>query len=622
MRRRSSHTLFLIVFLAACSSNLPALFTPAPSLTPSPFPATPTPPPDPYYTGWAIVAYPEIRQEQMEADLRILKQAGANVIWIGHNNPGDVSLDKAEPGLSYAVYAASLDRANLDYAVAHAIIAAQHRMLRAARAVGLRAVFPIGYQIQMGRAWNAAHPEALRRSAAGEPLDIYGGGVSASFYSPDYRADIRRYYEWVREQFIVPYRDVILMINLADEPLGGDYSLAAEMEFRSRAGVGFAEAPPTSLGAFQDRVVVDYAIWSAQQWAELAPGLPVTLSLDGAQARWSYHLPDLEALFRDTPPNFVVSFDAYLHDAIATDPLTEAEVGALVLLARTLGHHSAQYQRAVWLWTAGNDWGLAAASDNPGDIGDALANGYLLINALRSTGGLLRGLVVWNYNVRGQGLLWKIDPAPYDRVVMFTRLSAAFPAWRALMKAKGGRADTIMLFSNGWVQAHIGETREAVLGSPINFRRLLPLARADVPLAIVGELPELEPTALRRVIVLDPTSSLLTNADLDRLRRFAAGGGQILSTPAIAEALGAGAFNVLPADPTSLDEAGWANALSGVHVPEAGLLISSPAATLFYQPGAVSAVLPSERPWIIFARTGQPRKGELQLGQHEFALSP
>ena len=557
----------------------------------------------------------------MEADLRILKQAGANVIWIGHNNPGEVIADKAEPGLSYAVYAASRDPANPDYAIAQAVIEAQRHMLSAARAVGLRVVFPIGYQIQMGRAWNDAHPEALRRSATGEPLDIYGGGVSASPYSPDYRADIRAYYEWVLKQFVVPYRDVMLMLNLADEPLGGDYSTAAEAEFRARTGVSFAEASEADLGAFQDRVVVDYAIWSAQQWAELAPGLPITLSFDGAQARWSYHLPDLEALFRDTPPNFVVSFDAYLHDAPAANPLTEAEVGALILLARTLGDYSARYQRDVWLWTAGNDWGLAAESENPGEIGDALANGYLLAHAMRSTGGLLRGLAVWNYNVRGQGLLWEIRPAAYDRVVMFTRLSAAFPAWRALMKAEGGRADTLVLFSNGWTRHHIGETREAVLGSPLEVNHLLPLARADVPLAIVGELPPLEQTAIQLVIVLDPTASHLTNIDLDRLRRFAEGGGRVLATQTISETLDSGSITLLPDDPTALDEAGWAAALK-VAVPSSGLMISSPTAALFYQPGNAPAALPPAQTWRLFDRMGRPREGGLQLGQHEFALSP
>ena len=34
------------------------------------------------------------------------RASGANVVWIGHNNPGEVDSENAEPGLSYAVYEA------------------------------------------------------------------------------------------------------------------------------------------------------------------------------------------------------------------------------------------------------------------------------------------------------------------------------------------------------------------------------------------------------------------------------------------------------------------------------------------------------------------------------------
>ncbi len=187
-----------------------------------------------YYAGWAMEAYPEQSAADMEAMVRRVTRAGANVVWIGHNNPGEVDAAKVEPGLSYAVYEAYLDPADPRHEAAVAMVEAQHRMLAACRAAGVKAVLPVGYQIQMGAAWNSRHPDSLRLDAKGQPLDIFGGGVSASFYAAAYRRDIEAYYRWVDAEFVRPYADVLLMLNLADEPIGGDYSSSAEAEFRRR----------------------------------------------------------------------------------------------------------------------------------------------------------------------------------------------------------------------------------------------------------------------------------------------------------------------------------------------------------------------------------------------------
>ena len=249
-----------------------------------------------HYAGWAVEAYPEASAAEIEAMVQRMVDAGANVVWIGHNNPGEVDPDKVEPGLSYAVYEAYLDPGDPRHEAAVAVVEAQHRMLAACRAVGVKAVLPVGYQIQMGEVWNENHPGDLRRDAGGQPLDIYGGGVSASFYAPAYRRDIEAYYRWVDAEFVQPYADVLLMLNLADEPIGGDYSAHAEAEFRRRHGFGFDEvgddpARQRLLGEFQSRYVVEYAIYSAGLWQEIHPGLPVTMSFDGAQARQTFTLP-------------------------------------------------------------------------------------------------------------------------------------------------------------------------------------------------------------------------------------------------------------------------------------------------------------------------------------------
>jgi len=117
----------------------------------------------PYYAGWAMSAYPEMSQDALGAAVARQKAAGANLVWIGHNNPGEVGARKREPALSYAVYAAYRDPRDPLHADAVAITRAQFRMLAACRKAGMAAVFPIGYQIQMGKAWNAAHPGDVRR---------------------------------------------------------------------------------------------------------------------------------------------------------------------------------------------------------------------------------------------------------------------------------------------------------------------------------------------------------------------------------------------------------------------------------------------------------------------------
>jgi hypothetical protein len=133
--------------------------------------------------GWAVGAYPEMTSAEMEAVVRSMVRAGANVVWVGHNNPGEADPGKVEPGLSYAVYEAYQNPSDPRHQASVAMVQAQRRMLDACRAVGVQAVLPVRYQIQMGREWNGRHPDSVRLDSGGHPLDIYGGGVSALFYA-------------------------------------------------------------------------------------------------------------------------------------------------------------------------------------------------------------------------------------------------------------------------------------------------------------------------------------------------------------------------------------------------------------------------------------------------------
>ncbi len=516
----------------------------------------------PHYAGWAVEAYPEATAAEMEAIVRRLADNGANgsaersrsVVWIGHNNPGEVDASKVEPGLSYAVYEAYTDPADPRHADAVAIVEAQHRMLDACRAAGVRAVLPVGYQIQMGRRWNDAHPDDLRRDAEGRPLDIYGGGVSASFYAPSYRRDVEAYYRWIDTEFARPYADVILMLNLADEPLGGDYSAHAEAEFRRRHGLSFADVGDPSagsgqadparqrlLGAFQSRYVVEYAAWSAGLWAELHPGLPVTMSFDGAQARQTFTLPDVEALFRDTPDNFVVTFDAYPRDGLPDVALSDGDLVGLFLLARSLGLYSARYGKPVWLWAAANRWGLSQASPDPGTVSDAVANGLALALLVRQGGGDLQGIAYWNYNVKGQGLYTppgRTHDTAYDVETMFEQVSAALPTLRRLMAAPPGRPEVLILAPPARAHEAIGAERAAVILEAVQpFERLAVLAKAGLGAAVVESLDGWPLDGVRTVVALSPSVEHFSAGDLAALRGFLAQGGRVVTSPGVGAAL-------------------------------------------------------------------------------------
>jgi hypothetical protein len=523
-----------------------------------------------YYAGWAVEAYPELTAAEMEAIVRRMVEHGANVVWIGHNNPGEVEPGKAEPGLSYAVYQAYLDPTDPGHEAAAAVVEAQRRMLEACRAVGVRAVLPVGYQIQMGRRWNGEHPDDLRLDAGGKPLDIYGGGVSATFYAASYRRDIEGYYRWVDAEFARPYADVLLMLNLADEPIGGDYSPHAEAEFRRRHGFGFDDVGDDPgrqrlLGEFQSRYVVEYAVYSADVWEEIHPGLPVTMSFDGGQARRTLTLPDVEALFRDTPSNFVVTFDAYPRDGPPNIPLQDASLVRLLLLVRSLGLYSARYDKPVWLWAAANSWGLSQESPDPGMVSDAVANGWYLALLMGQMGGELRGIVYWNYNVKEQGLYNDTHETAYDPETMFAQVSAGLPALRRLMAgggypceggqtaglpepSRGGQGWVLILAPPAVSRQGIGAAREAVRLEVQPYERLAILSKKGIRAAVVASLDGWALDGVRAVVALAPNADQVAAEDVARLGAYLEQGGRVVASPRVGEAVSASVSASAPAE--------------------------------------------------------------------------
>jgi hypothetical protein len=99
-----------------------------------------------HYAGWAMDAYPGDSVASLGVQMQRQVNAGANIVWLGHNNPGEVSIDKGEPALSFAVWAAYRDPAAARHSDAVAMVHAQRQALDAARAVGVQVILPVGYQ--------------------------------------------------------------------------------------------------------------------------------------------------------------------------------------------------------------------------------------------------------------------------------------------------------------------------------------------------------------------------------------------------------------------------------------------------------------------------------------------
>jgi hypothetical protein len=463
------------------------------------------------FTGWAFDAYPEMTSEEMAFHVKRHQQYGANFLWIGHNNPGEVDIHKVEPALSYAIYEALMNTTDPRHSDARAIADAQRRLLEVCRRHQMPVVFPIGYQIQMGEPWNAAHPEELRRTLSGEVINW--GGVSACFYAPAYQQDVQRYYQWVAEEFVLPYADIIVLVNLADEPFGGDYSHYAEQAFHEKTGLTFRQALKGSLqerlalGEFQSNYIVEYARWSAEAWRRVCPDLPSTMSFCGHHGREENIMPAVTQLFAATPSYFQPCFDVYPRDGAPTNPIGEDDVTMLIIFLRQLAYLSRKHQRPYWLWTTGNSWGLGQNSADKANIADALANQFYAASTARENGGLLAGIAIWNYNVKQQGLYNDTNPIIYNPDDLFARVT---PFLAGLREAEGEQcqrqAELALVTSKTFAHSEIVREQKCVHVKPFAFHNMHAIAKsrmnivmddsADALLAYYNESRADPPTTL------------------------------------------------------------------------------------------------------------------------------
>lgn len=490
-----------------------------------------------YFTGWAFDVYPDASDKYYEEEIDKQLKKGANYIWIGHNNPGEAIASKDEPALSYAVYEALFDKNDARHKDAQIIVESQKRFLDICLKKNIPVVFPIGYQIQMGEIWNKNHPKDVRTDFKRIPLDV--GHVSASIYSEQYWKDIKIYYEWIRDEWVIPYKKIMLLINLADEPFGGDYSQCAEEAFRKHTGLSFEQAANGSveqqrlLGIFQSDYVVQYAKMSAELWEKICPGIPSTMSFCGHHGRDENTLPSVPELFRNTPKSFYPTFDVYPRDGTCAHPVTENDVAPLLIFLRQMAYLSSVYNKPYWLWTTGNSWGLAQACEgDKANISDCLANQFYAASTSLESNSHLQGIAVWNYNIRNQGLYDDPNPIIYNPDKLFEKVTGFLKVIRELLESPEKKdffvpPKAAIYLSRQYSDKVIGKSKQVVNVRSYNFEALKSLAKKGINIiednslyAIDDFLKKCKLDSTEYIIYLSDGSDKVSQKDKEILSSF------------------------------------------------------------------------------------------------------
>ena len=388
----------------------------------------------------------------MVADLRRMRELGCNTVYIAHNSAGDANPDAYEPGIApaswYAIAAATPSAGN-----ARILIGAVQTAIDAAREVGLDVVLGIGYQIMMGDEWNDAHPEELRRDRDGELLMHWGSVFTASPYSEVYRRDIREYYAWINQTFVLPNPHIVAL-NLADEPMGTDFSSHAMAASRARYGVSYAQATATDRGEFLGGIIAVYAACSANHWEWLNHDVRTMMTFH--VQRDAPFLPDVERIFAQTPPTFIFSEDTHLDDGPMDRKITTENTRLLYGMCRTFGWLSHVYSKPLMLWTGANAWGLKTN----GGMAEARLNIDIVHDATKQAGGRIGMLMAWGWNIRHQGVYDDEGNFLADKETMIAGVSQLLAERRErLSVVSGGRPDRVYYLPAARLQPAIGEKR-------------------------------------------------------------------------------------------------------------------------------------------------------------------
>lgn len=410
--------------------------------------------------GWAFVAYPKDNLQQMKSDLRRMRNHGANIVYIGHANPGEPD-NLTEPGLTFSVYYAIKNQTPLA-SRAHEIKDAVARAVQAAGEVGIDVVLPIGYQLQMGREWNVANQLHLRRNPDGSPMTHWDSGPTASPYSPQFQQDIREYYDWIDKEFVRSNTHIVAL-NLGDEPMGTDYSSWAQDTFLERNGRYFWDSDVAyQRGEFLSHVLADAAALLSSYWQEINPELWVMMTFHVERTAPWY--PDFEAVFAETPDNFVFAADTHYHDGLPNKPFQD--ISLLESMVRTLGWYSFVYDKPLMLWSSANNWGLRGTTFG---AKEAEQNFLIVLNESRRNGGKLSMIMVWGYNIRFQGM-YGLDGAQigFDPEHMFSIISTLFENNAArLGDSENHSPSYVLLLSKEALYESIGTQFPSHMSAPI-----------------------------------------------------------------------------------------------------------------------------------------------------------
>jgi hypothetical protein len=402
--------------------------------------------------GWAYSPRWRKSRAEIVADLRRMRELGCNTIYVGHNSAGNTDPDAYEPGLApanwYAIAAATPSATD-----AHTVVGVIETTLEAAREVGLDVVLGIGYQIMMGDEWNAANPGELRLNRNGELLKHWGSVFTASPYSEKYRHDIGEYYQWVNQTFVLPHPHVVAL-NLADEPMGTDFSPHAMAAFQARYGVPFEVVTNALRGEFLSGVIADYAGWSAEYWGRLNPDVRTMMSFH--VQRDAPFLPDVERIFAQTPPTFIFSEDTHLDDGLIDRAITPENTRLLYGMCRTFGWLSQVYRKPLMLWISANAWGLK----RNGGLAEARLNLEIVHDATRQAGGQIGMLMAWGWNIRFQGIYDDEGNFGADKESMIAGVSQLLAARKErLSQVSTGRPDRVYHVPGQPLMTAIGEKR-------------------------------------------------------------------------------------------------------------------------------------------------------------------
>lgn len=385
--------------------------------------------------GWAYSPYPHYPLSRMVRDFRQMQDLGMNIVYMGHiNNPANLAAGlPTEPGMGFPVYD-ELRQRGPGLRVAEQLWRGVLNFLEASSKVGLPVVFPIDYQIQMGKLWNDRNFNHLRvdpnKPETSFRMEHWGSGFTASPYSPQLRSDKTAYYQWLSETILRHFPN-ISALNLGDEPMGGDYSDWAKSTFEEKYGIPFDQAEPQHRGKFQAGVLADYAEWAASFWMKLWPDLKTMMTFH--IQRETPLFPSFERVYQLTPPNFVFSFDSHYHDrpAEAANPINDQDRQLLTQMVRQHGWYSQTYHRPLMLWTSANGWGLGHSYEVlGGGLDHARENLRIVGDLTKVSGGRIAMIMAWGWNINNQGAYEYAGQRSYQPEQMIETVSAGLRARR------------------------------------------------------------------------------------------------------------------------------------------------------------------------------------------------